>query len=119
MQPHIVTFNTGRDFSYCCGSREVGSFCLTRHTLRAGVLIPVVEKTAEQYKNEFKTIMAQTNKGSLIATTIQPPKGTKAGFTSQGQWLLVNRVLRKAGWKKVGSYVNPNTRNTVLMWHFK
>ena len=121
MKPYIITFNNGYDFRNCCGSREIGAFFIRTHIVVNNREEAVKEKTPAEYTAMFKEIMRQANKGSLIATTINPPKGTVASSNpyDRGSWVLINRMLRKAGWKKVGDYINPNTRHTVLLWHFK
>jgi hypothetical protein len=117
---YVINFNQGYNFHNCCGSREIGAFHVDFGDFRDGKFVGTpTQKTKEAYENDFRAIMRNNNKGSLIATTIKTPTGTRASSrTVLGPWVLINKMLKDTGWKKVAEYVNPNTRNTVLVWHF-
>jgi hypothetical protein len=120
MTPYNVYHTSGYGFSLCCGSREIGSFAIETKKSPRNTRTPFKKATKEDDIATYNRVLRENNKGSLIATTIKAPLGTKANpeGTTLEWWQCVNKSLKAAGWKKVGEYVNPNTTRTILLWHY-
>jgi hypothetical protein len=95
---HIYIFN------FCCGTAELGTFNLEEVASESD------PKTIEQYKTELLAIMDRRTVSSLVATTVYAPENFR--------WNEINLHLEAIGWERLKTYINKNSKNTVILWHY-
>lgn len=91
-----------QDFRYCCGTTEIGGFQLV------DVSDTNPRMSLNDYKEKLAAVMRSNSVGSIIATTVEDSNE----FNCQK-----NLKLAEMGFEQAAKYRNPNSGNTVIIWH--